>query len=308
MPAFRMMLVFAFLAAAAPYSFAQELSLDEALRAGERQSPRLAAQRYMMNSAEKQVGRAAELPDPKLRLGIENLPVTGADRFRYDRDFMSLLAGPRPAIHAATSLGNLVAEALQNNPEIRAAQKEKDAAQQRIAPAAALDDPMLEAGIINLPTNSPSFNRDDMTMKMIGLSQRLPYPGKRDLRQGVASKDAESVGYGYQETVNRVAREIRVAYFDLGLVFESIRLTEKNKLVLDQFLRIAEARYAVGQGSQADALKAQTQSSRMIDELIKLGSDRLMIEAELNRVLGRGPQTAAPLPETPQLKELILRS
>jgi len=104
-----------------------------------------------------------------------------------------------------------------------------------------------------------------------------------------------------------VAREIRVAYFDLGLVVDSIRLTEKNKLILDQFIKIAEARYAVGQGSQADVLKAQTQSSRMIDELIKLGRDRLMIEAELNRVLGRGPQTAAPLPETLQLKELTLQ-
>jgi len=214
---------------------------------------------------------------------------------------------PRPAIRATTSLGNLVAEALQNNPEIRAAQKEKEAAQQRIAPAGALDDPMLQAGVINLPSNSLSFNRDDMTMKMIGLSQRFPYPGKRDLRQGVAGKDAESVGYGYQETINRVAREIRVAYFDLGLVVDSIRLTEKNKLILDQFLKIAEARYAVGQGSQADVLKAQTQSSRMIDELIKLGRDRLMIEAELNRVLGRGPQTAAPLPEALQLKELPLQ-
>lgn len=29
-------------------------------------------------------------PDPKLRLGIENLPITGPDRFRYDRDFMTM--------------------------------------------------------------------------------------------------------------------------------------------------------------------------------------------------------------------------
>ena len=232
---------------------------------------------------------------------VSCLPVPG---FAADP---SALTESRSAARATTLLKDLVTEALQNNPEIRAAQKEKEAAQQRIAPASALDDPMLQAGVINLPSNSLSFNRDDMTMKMIGLSQRFPYPGKRDLRQSVASKDAESVGYGYRETVNRVAREIRVAYFDLGLVFESTRLTEKNKLVLDQFLKIAEARYAVGQGSQADALKAQTQVSKMMDELIKLGRDRAMIEAELSRALGRGPNAAAPLPETPQLKEPILQ-
>jgi outer membrane protein TolC len=73
-----------------PPALGQALSLEEALRAGEAQSPRLAAQRFMVNSAEHQSARAAELPDPRLRLGVENLPITGADRFRYDRDFMTM--------------------------------------------------------------------------------------------------------------------------------------------------------------------------------------------------------------------------
>ena len=69
--------------------FAQSLSLEEALRIGDAQSPRLAAQRAMLNAAAAQVGRAGELPDPKLKLGIENLPVNGEDRFRWDRDAMT---------------------------------------------------------------------------------------------------------------------------------------------------------------------------------------------------------------------------
>lgn len=71
---------------------AQVLTLDDALRLGEAQSPRLAAQRHALTAAEEQTIRAGELPDPKLRLGIENLPVSGADRFRYDRDFMTARA------------------------------------------------------------------------------------------------------------------------------------------------------------------------------------------------------------------------
>ena len=61
---------------------------------------------------------------------------------------------PRPL------LARLVAEALGNNPEIQAARQEREAAQQRIAPAGALDDPMLEAGVLNLPASSLRF---DMT-------------------------------------------------------------------------------------------------------------------------------------------------
>jgi outer membrane protein TolC len=218
----------------------------------------------------------------------------------------SRAAQPGPAIHSAAALTDVVAEALQNNPEIQAARKEREAAQYRVAPAGALDDPMLETGFINVPTNSLRFDREDMTMKMIGLSQRLPYPGKRGLRQDVATKDAETVGYGYQETVNRVARDIKTAYFDLGLTIEMIKLVEKNKLTLEQFLRIAEARYGVGQGTQVEVLKAQTQLSRMVDELLKLARERPTIEAELNRMLGRSADVVAPLPEPPQLREETL--
>ena len=210
------------------------------------------------------------------------------------------------AVQGAAALDKLVAEAQQNNPEIQAARKEKEAAQYRVAPAGALDDPMLETGFINVPVNSLRFDREDMTMKMIGLSQRLPYPGKRGLRQDVATRDAETVGYGYQETVNRVARDIKTAYFDLGLTIAMTGLVEKNKLTLEQFLRIAEARYGVGQGTQADVLKAQTQLSRMVDELLKLARERPTIEAELNRMLGRGANVTAPLPEPPQLREETL--
>ena len=43
-------------------------------------------------------------------------------------------------------LAALVSEALANNPEIAAARSELDAARQRVAPAGALEDPMLEVG------------------------------------------------------------------------------------------------------------------------------------------------------------------
>ena len=50
-------------------------------------------------------------------------------------------AQSRLADAAATPLSALVAEALQNNPELRAAAKETEAANQRVRPAGALEDP-----------------------------------------------------------------------------------------------------------------------------------------------------------------------
>lgn len=220
---------------------------------------------------------------------------------------MPAATGAAPEEPRDPQLHELIAEAARNSPEIRAAGNERLAAQHRVSPAGALDDPMLEAGVINAPLASQTFRREDMTMKMLGLSQKIPYPGKRDLRQGVAAKDAESVAYAYQETINRVLRDVKVAYFELALTVESARVVERNKQVLEQFLQISESRYGVGLGTQADVLKAQTQLSKMVDELIKLTRERRTIEAELLRALGRAPAAGTPVPAMLRLREAPLQ-
>ena len=206
-----------------------------------------------------------------------------------------------------TSLQQLIGEALKSNPEIAAAAHEKVGAGHRISPAGALDDPMLEAGFLNLPTDTLRFNREDMTMRMLGIAQKLPYPGKRGLRQEVAAKNAESVAFGYREAVSRVIREVKVMYYDLALVDRSIELVKKNRLLVEQLLRIAEGRYTVGQGSQADVLKAQTQLAKMTEELVRMQRERRTMEADLQRALGRGVQAPAIRPEMPRLEIVPLR-
>lgn len=208
------------------------------------------------------------------------------------------------AEEGAAVLRRLLADALRNNPEIKALDSEQQAAQSRIAPAGALDDPMLEAGIVNLPVESLRFNREDMTMKMIGLSQRLPYPGKRELREQVAAKEAGVIGFNRQEVVNRVIRDVKLSYFDLAFAVESARLVQNNRIVLEQFLRVAESRYAVGQATQADVLKAQTQLSKMLDEASRVGRERLTIEAELVRAIGRYESLANVVPPMPEIAEV----
>ena len=166
---------------------------------------------------------------------------------------------------------------------------------------------MVEAGVINAPLPDLRLNREEMTMKMLGLSQRFPFPGKRALRRDVAAKNAESVEYAYQETVNRVARDVRVAYYELAAIAESARSVEKNRQVLEQFLKISESRYAVGQANQADVIKAQTQLSRMADELIKLGRERRVMEAEMTLALGRESDASGPVPTPLRLREVPLQ-
>jgi outer membrane protein TolC len=219
------------------------------------------------------------------------LPAAAAERLAYTHI-------PAPQTDAVpTPLATLIDEATLANPDIRAARQEAEAAEQRIAPAGALNDPMLEVGVLNLPINTFNFRQDDMTMKMIGLGQRLPYPGKRRLREEVAEQDAEALQHGYRETVNRTVRNVRVAYYDLALNATATRLTLQNRDALAQLLRIARAKYEVGQGNQADVLKGELQLSRMSDDLIRLARERKEFGGELDAALGRRPGARSVTPE-----------
>ena len=66
------------------------LSLAEAIRLAVAKSPQLGSQRAMADAAREMAGPAGELPDPKLRVGIENVPTEGADAWSLTRDFMTM--------------------------------------------------------------------------------------------------------------------------------------------------------------------------------------------------------------------------
>ena len=57
------------------------ISFNEAIRRAVERAPALEARRAQTLSAQEEARRAAALPDPKLSLGIQDLPVTGAEAF-----------------------------------------------------------------------------------------------------------------------------------------------------------------------------------------------------------------------------------
>jgi len=66
------------------------LSLPEAQRIAVERSRQLVAQDASITASREMASAAGQLPDPVLRLGIDNFPVDGADRFSVGRDFMTM--------------------------------------------------------------------------------------------------------------------------------------------------------------------------------------------------------------------------
>lgn len=82
-------LAFAF-ATVAPAFASGPLTLPDALQIAVTGAPQVAVQEAaLLAASEARVG-ASELPDPKLLVGIDNLPVEGGDKFSLTRDFMTM--------------------------------------------------------------------------------------------------------------------------------------------------------------------------------------------------------------------------
>ena len=68
----------------------QTLTLDQALRIAQDRSRQLPAQDAAAAAAREMAVAASQRPDPTLKVGINNLPVDGPDRWSLTRDFMTM--------------------------------------------------------------------------------------------------------------------------------------------------------------------------------------------------------------------------
>lgn len=70
--------------------YAADITLEQALVSAERYSAELSANQHQVNALENMASSATQLPDPKLKFGIENLPVGGNNGRRFTREGMTM--------------------------------------------------------------------------------------------------------------------------------------------------------------------------------------------------------------------------
>ncbi len=189
-------------------------------------------------------------------------------------------------------LATMVATALSNNPELKASNARWEMFRSRIDQARALEDPMLMLKLQNWMVDEPFNSRvDPMTQRVIGISQQLPFWGKRDLRGEIASREAESYKWGVAERKLELVRMVKETWYRIYYVDRSLEIVDKNIKILDDFITLAETKYSVGQGVQQDVYKAQVERSRMLDMRITLEQQRKTLQANLNALLYRPADT-----------------
>ncbi len=197
-----------------------------------------------------------------------------------------------------SELDALIQEALSNNPEIRAAQKRYEAARQRPSQASSLPDPMFSPGYNSSGRPWPGAGLGMQPTSQIGfmVAQEFPFPGKRKLAGDMAFKEAEAEWQNYQQVQLSVVSRLKQAYYRRAWAFAAAGVIDRNLELLRRFLRIAEARYAVGKAAQQDVLKAQTQISILETRKVQLEREQRARQAEINSLVNRPPGSPLPRP------------
>ena len=206
----------------------------------------------------------------------------------------------------ATSLKSLVEEALRNNPEIKAGRARWEASTKRPSQVSTLPNPEIGVNYKNVTFNKLTLGDDDFTELEFYASQEFPFPGKLSLKGKIAKEEAEAEEQFLEVTVRRVTADLKEAYYDWYLVNKSIEVTSKNKELLDKFVKIAEAKYAVGRGIQQDVIKAQVEVSGFIERLELLNQKKEVVVARIRSILSRPPDSPLGKPEEVKKSELQL--
>jgi len=183
------------------------------------------------------------------------------------------------------TLDQAVSKALERNPEILAAQKSWEAHKAKIASVSTWPDPQLELMYEQIPQSGGSIN--DAQMKMYGISQMIPFPGKLTVKRGIVEAAARISEEKYRAKSQEIIAKVKSAYYTLFLIDKSIQINQENQDLLTSFARIAEAKYVVGKATQHDVLKAKIELSLLSNELITLEQRRQTAQARLNMLLNR---------------------
>ena len=210
-----------------------------------------------------------------------------------------------------SALDALVRRAAAVNPGVQAAQQRVDAARTRVLPAGLPPDPMVMAGIQNLPLGrSPSASSmpgmttgsngpDPMTMRMIGISQTIPYPGKLSLRRQEAEREVDAASASLDAVTSQVVRDVKDAYYEVAFIDQALAIVNRNRDVLAGFVRVTEARYGVGVSGQQDVLKANVEMTKLAETAVTLSEQRRATIARLNALLDRPSATPLDRPVIP---------
>lgn len=192
----------------------------------------------------------------------------------------------------------LIQEALGKNLSLKISRHQSQAQEGKIGPAGSYPDPKAAFEFSNFPVDSYSASVTPMTGREIRLSQEFPFPGKLTKKRNAAEHRFEASRQSVKQKELETVFLVKAYYYRLYFAHRTIDITREKKRILDQFVKIANAKYSVGKGLQQDVLKAQVEQSETTKKLILLREKLESLKSKMNTLLNRPPIQALKVPES----------
>jgi cobalt-zinc-cadmium efflux system outer membrane protein len=183
---------------------------------------------------------------------------------------------------------------LRRNPTIESARQSWRAALARVRGSGALEDPMVDLAVAPLSIDSAKAPLG----YEVGISQRLPWFGKRSFEASAAAAEAEATKADYQATQRDLALSALVLYDQYFVAVRSIEINVHHVELMRLMQDAATAQFQSGRGAAQDALQAEGELAHMEHDSAILASERDVTVAQMNEFLHRAPEL--PLPPPPR--------
>ena len=200
-------------------------------------------------------------------------------------------------------LEDVIKAVVEHNDFVAAARYMEKASNLKIGPSGAWDDPMIMAGVQNLPT-SFDFRADEMTMKMIGISQSIPYAGQKGLLAKAARADAEASREGTRGTETNLVTAAKYAYYEFYYTQQILDYTNSQLQIQQDVVKSATAKLRSDQASQADVLTAQANLWRLESDVLNTQQAIEAAENNLLSLMGREPGEKLPPLAAPEARQI----
>jgi outer membrane protein len=198
---------------------------------------------------------------------------------------------PPPALDAATLLAELLAEAEQQRPDLRALQAAAASARAEAERARAARWPSLSLAANTGRTYFLEDERTPSTTYSVGVNLSVPlFDGGRLAAQArAAERDAERLQAEAESQRSQVALAVTAAYHDVRHAQDQREGVTVQFDSASESAQAAEARYRAGVGSLLEWLTAQADLARARQAQAQADSDWLAAFSRLNHALGRLP-------------------
>lgn len=211
---------------------------------------------------------------------------------------IEVIPTPSDSTRESLRLEPLVAEVLSLNPDIRSATAAWRAAAQRYPQEISLDDPMF--GYMLGPGSWGSDEVD--SAYTLEASQKVPWPGKRELRGSIARAEANAAYFDAEEQRLRIAEATRLAYYEYFLAHRQLDVLNESTSLLQGFREIALRKFESAEAEQQDVLLADVELAQLERQRLSLARAERVARARINTLLLVSPES--PLPPPPADLEL----